>query len=57
LNWGIDENQIQEEMDRQEMNNNEPVTLLFAMKWFYSDLTNKGLQSKLVKPLLDKNSG
>jgi len=37
--------------------NNEPVTLLFAMKWFYSDLTNKGLASKLVKPLLDKNQG
>jgi len=34
---------------------NEPVTLLFAMKWFYSDLTNKGVKSKLVKALLVEN--
>lgn len=28
------------------------VTLLFAMKWFNSDLTNKGLRSELVKGLI-----
>ena len=54
LKWGIDESSIQAEMDRQEMVN-EPVSLLFAMKWFYSDLHNKGQQSQLVKGLLDSD--
>jgi len=56
MKWGIDEQQIREEMDRQEMSN-EPVTLLFAMKWFYSDLFNKGLKSKLLQPILSDNQG
>jgi hypothetical protein len=54
LKWGIDESSIQTEMDRQEMVN-EPVSLLFAMKWFYSDLHNKGQQSQLVKGLLESD--
>lgn len=51
LNWGIDETQIQDEMERQEMANQE-VSLLFAMKWFSSELTNKGEKSPLVSGLL-----
>jgi len=42
-------------MDRQELpdeQNGSVVTLLFAMKWFNSDLTNKGMRSELVKGLL-----
>ena len=41
-------------MDRQEMNN-QNVSLLFAMKWFYSELNNKGDKSSLVKGLLQKH--
>jgi hypothetical protein len=43
-------------MDRQEMPTSEPVTLLFAMKWFNSELTNKGLRSELVKGLLEESA-
>ena len=57
LNWGIDDQQIQAEMDRQGMNSSDPVTLLFAMKWFHSDLFNKGANSKLVKDLKGENNG
>lgn len=32
------------------------VSLLFAMKWFNSDLTNKGKRSDLVKGLIDQDS-
>lgn len=32
------------------------VSLLFAMKWFNSDLTNKGKRSDLVKGLIDEDS-
>ena len=32
------------------------VSLLFAMKWFNSDLTNKGERSDLVKGLIDQDS-
>jgi len=39
-------------MDRQEMEESADVTMLFAMKWFNSDLTNKGMNSDLVKGLL-----
>lgn len=35
--------------------NNQDVSLLFAMKWFYSDLTNKGRSSPLVKGIIDKD--
>ena len=31
------------------------VSLLFAMKWFNSDLTNKGKRSDLVKGLIDQD--
>jgi len=31
------------------------VTLLFAMKWFNSELTNKGMRSDLVKGLIMDN--
>lgn len=31
------------------------ATLLFAMKWFNSDLTNKGKTSDLVKGLIDND--
>lgn len=55
LDWGIDEEQIQNEMERQEVNNQD-VSLLFAMKWFYSDLNNKGNKSPLVNGLIEKNS-
>lgn len=34
---------------------NQNVSLLFAMKWFYSDLTNKGAKSELVNGLVVKN--
>jgi hypothetical protein len=50
--WGIKEIQILDEMDRQEMEESADVTMLFAMKWFNSDLTNKGMNSDLVKGLL-----
>jgi hypothetical protein len=57
--WGIKERDILDEMERQEFPDPEEsetesgdVTLLFAMKWFYSDLTNKGMRSDLVKGLL-----
>ena len=56
--WGINELQILDEMDRQEldlsqMNSSSPVaTLLFAQKWFNSEITNKGGKSDLVKGLL-----
>lgn len=43
-------------MDRQEITN-EPVNLLFTMKWFYSDLTNRGSKSALVGPLLSGDAG
>ena len=52
-NWGISEPQIREEMDRQEMSSSSDVTLLFALKWFNSDLTNRGKNSDLVKGLID----
>ena len=50
-------------MDRQEMplqqdcdgNQSAVVSLLFAMKWFNSDLTNKGKMSDLVKGLIDED--
>ena len=32
------------------------VSLLFAMKWFNSDLTNKGKRSDLVKGLLEQDA-
>ena len=50
--WGIKEIQILDEMDRQELEEQGDVTMLFAMKWFNSDLTNKGMNSDLVKGLL-----
>jgi hypothetical protein len=53
--WGIKERQILDEMDRQELSLDQEsgeVTMLFAMKWFNSDLTNKGMNSDLVKGLL-----
>jgi len=58
--WGIGDYDILAEMDRQELpppsnddeQNQNFVTLLFAMKWFNSELTNKGLKSELVKGLL-----
>lgn len=53
--WGIKEIQIIDEMDRQEISldqESSDVTMLFAMKWFNSDLTNKGMNSDLVKGLL-----
>jgi len=53
LNWDIDEDQINEELDRQEM---KSVNLLFAYKWFYSDITNKGKTSKLVSQLLHEDN-
>lgn len=34
---------------------NQKVSLLFAMKWFYSDLTNKGSKSFLVNGLINKD--
>ena len=51
-------------MDRQEMplhknsdgGQSAVVSLLFAMKWFNSDLTNKGKRSDLVKGLIDQDS-
>jgi len=51
-------------MDRQEMplhknsagDQSAVVSLLFAMKWFNSDLTNKGKRSDLVKGLIDQDS-
>jgi hypothetical protein len=49
--WGIEEHDILDEMDRQELplpdqnDSQGHVTLLFAMKWFNSDLTNKGMNS------------
>jgi len=54
-NWGISEPQIREEMDRQEMPSSSDATLLFALKWFNSDLTNKGKSSDLVKGLIDND--
>ena len=53
--WGIKEIQILDEMDRQELEEQGDVTMLFAMKWFNSDLTNKGMNSDLVKGLLLNN--
>ena len=53
--WGIKDRDILDEMERQELpdeSESGDVTLLFAMKWFYSDLTNKGMRSDLVKGLL-----
>lgn len=48
-NFSIEEEQIKNEMERQE---NHQVTLLFAMKWFYSELSNKGAKSSLVGGLM-----
>jgi hypothetical protein len=42
-------------MERQEQVN-QNVSLLFAMKWFYSDLTNKGAKSELVNGLVVKDN-
>jgi hypothetical protein len=39
-------------MDDDQGNKTTGVTMLFAMKWFNSDLTNKGMRSELVKGLL-----
>ena len=56
--WGITEDDIEQEIDRQELDltpsdeESCPITLLFAMKWFNSDLTNRGYSSNLVKHLL-----
>jgi hypothetical protein len=36
--------------------NNQNVSLLFAMKWFNSDLTNKKEKSQLVNGLIDRDS-
>jgi len=54
LDWGIDEEQIKTEMERQEIGNRQ-VSLLFAMKWFNSELTNKGKNSALVNGLIVKD--
>ena len=53
-NWGIKEIDILREIDRQDLDiqEDQTVTLFFAMKWFNSDLTNKGFSSDLVKGLL-----
>ena len=61
--WGVEDYDILDEMDRQELpapsdgdeQNQNFVTLLFAMKWFNSELTNKGMRSELVKGLLIEN--
>lgn len=57
--WSIKERDLLEEMERQEFpepgesdSESGDVTLLFAVKWFNSDLTNKGIRSDLVKGLL-----
>lgn len=42
-------------MDDEQGNKTTGVTMLFAMKWFNSDLTNKGMRSELVKGLLIQN--